>query len=218
MQRWIAGIAFVLCQTLASQAKAEESAGPELGLRTGYAVPSGRVEVGRRLRDTLTFALPVHVDLGYRFRNWFFGGYGQYALGFESRTSASTCPGCTHSWLRIGLQAQYSFLHSADSELWAGLGSGQQWLNTDIDKDRREAFQAAGYEYLVFQLGGAVHIAEGVTLGPFTSVSLGEYVRTLQTCQRDELCPATRQRVEEPTPSAQLHLWFVSGVRATLLP
>jgi hypothetical protein len=103
-------------------------------------------------------------------------------------------------------------------DLWVGLASGQQWLNSDINKDRREASQALGYEYVVTQLGSALSIAEGVTLGPFATLSLGEYVRLLQTCQSDALCPSTRQRVESRAKNAEVHLWFVTGVRATLLP
>jgi len=194
-------------------------AGPELAVRAGYATSFGRIQPGKRIRSEIAGAIPLWVDVGYRFdRRWFVGAYGHYGLGLQAATSESKCPDCQHSWIRAGLQAQYRFIDRGSYNLWVGLGVGREYLNEAIDETEKRAKSITGWEWLNLQAGSELQPTAGLGLGPYLSLGLGSYQHMTQTCLSDFHCPLDERRQETSLSDSGVHGWFNAGVRLVLLP
>jgi hypothetical protein len=193
--------------------------GPELAVRTGYATSFGRIQPGKRIRGEIAGAIPLWIDVGYRFnRRWFAGAYGHYGLAFQAATSESKCPDCQHSWIRVGVQGQYRFVDKGSYNLWLGLGIGREYLNEAIDETEERSSSITGWEWFNLQVGSELQPTEGLGLGPYLSLGLGDYVQQTETCLRDDRCPIDERRVETPLSDSGIHGWFNAGVRLVLLP
>jgi hypothetical protein len=204
----------------------EQNEGPELGVRLGYGVGSGDVGQDSSLEERMAGATVIGFDLGYRLHpRWFVGGYGEYAVGFTSKSAKDECDDCTFTWLHLALSVQYRVLSLPRGDVWLGLGTGHHWLNATLServelgqeqvlRTRSETY--SGPEYVHFQLGATLRPFEGVAFGPYSSVSLGAFDKGVARCQPENLCPFSRQDVDLGNPAT--HLWFSSGVRVVFLP
>lgn len=194
-------------------------AGPELGVRVGYASAFGKIRNGHRIRAEVAGALPLWLDVGYRFnRRWFAGGYAQYGLAFQGASSESRCPDCQYSWIRAGLQAQYRFVERPTYNLWVGLGVGREFLNVAIDDLEQSARSTTGWEFANLQFGSELQPTAGLGVGPYFSFALGAYDEETTTCLDSDLCPIDERRVERGLPETGVHGWVSAGIRLVLLP
>jgi len=191
--------------------------GPELGARAGYATGFGRVEPSKRLQHTVAGAVPLWLDVGFRInRRWLVGGYGHYGLALASATSQTRCPDCQHTWVRYGVQAQYRFYDAGRRNMWLGLGTGREVLNTSIDEYEESSRSIRGWEIINLQLGSEIHVVEGLGIGPYLSFSVDSFGSKLERCRDEHLCPSDERRVQ--TDLSGLHGWVNAGLRVVLLP
>lgn len=188
--------------------------GPELAIRSGLAFGGGRLTEDQRVRDRVIAIVPIWVDLGYRDRRWFVGGYGQFGFGVASATSREDCPGCLHTPMRLGLQVQHVLYRTERMELWSGLGAGFQQLSTTTNNQVSETQSVSGWDYAMLQVGGAWKLTTGITLGPFSAFSIGSFDTLVEDCAR-RVC---RSETETDLNNIGLVTWFTTGIRLTLLP
>lgn len=194
-----------------------DGTGPELAVRTGYGAARGSATRRTSLQERFSGALPIAFDLGYRFHpRWFVGGYGEYALGFSSATSDSGCPDCTFTWLHLSLQVQYRFLLEDSYNLWVGLGTGRHWFNMTLDREAELTQTLSGPELFNLQFGSSFALAEGIALGPYSTLSLGTLTKGVERCGEENLCVFPRRELD--LGSASAHAWFTTGVRLVFLP
>ncbi len=193
--------------------------GPELAARTGYASPIGTLQRGEPLREHVAGAIPFWLDVGYRFaRRWFVGAYGHYGLALRSATADTRCPDCQYTWVRYGAQVQYRPFISGNTNVWVGLGIGQELLNVAIDEERRSASSTRGWELLNAQFGAEWEPTTGLGLGPFLSISVDSFSSRTLTCERDTFCSLAERRVVETLDRGTTHGWFSFGLRVVALP
>jgi hypothetical protein len=200
--------------------------GPELGVRSGYGVGSGRITTDSTIPEVIAGGIPIGFDLGYRFHErWFVGGYGEYLLGFPSSTLGEDCKDCTVSWLHLSLSVQYTVYAEEDRSLWVGLGFGRHWVNEALAEDVRigdEPFRVehprtfSGPEYLHIDGGTTFRPASGIGVGPYLSLSFGSFDEGVERCNEPTLCAFARRDID--VRDSTLHLWFSSGVRVVVLP
>ncbi len=193
---------------------AQQEFGPELAVRTGLSVGSGDLTDELGIRDRVSAIVPLVVDVGYRHDRWFFGAYGQFGFGINSATSDATCPKCLTTPVRLGLQLQYVAWRASEYALWAGLGAGVQQLNTNINDENKDTERVSGWEYAMLQLGSTWAPLAGVTVGPYSSLSFGNYDTLESGCLLRRCGPLSESELSE----TGLGVWFTTGLRVTLLP
>lgn len=192
--------------------------GLELSIRTGYATGRGPLNKDESLSEAVSGAMPLGTDLGYRFDRWLLGGYAQAALAINGATTNANCADCVSTWLRLGLAVEYT-LHKGDGRaFWVGMNSGRQWLNTSVDAERRLSRSSQGWEYLGLSIGSSLQIMKGVTLGPFSTFSVGGFDVAVSKCGAERLCSRAEARVETRLDDLAIHTWFTTGLRISVLP
>src|SRR5450432_597419 len=114
MIRFTALVAGVLVFSAAGSAFAQDGKF-KLGLRLGYAVPSGKVSgdttvagvtvPGVKLSDGISGQVPIWIDAGYMVTpNILVGLYGQY--GFAQTKNCEAGASCSAHDIRFGVQGQ----------------------------------------------------------------------------------------------------------------
>src|SRR5688572_19202938 len=173
----------------------------ELGLRSGYAVPMGKVsDDGSDLAEMISGQVPLWLDLGVRLRGQtFFGAFGQYGFGFVGSDVADVCEDaeqldpsveadCSVRVVRAGVQFQYSFVKpTAKAQPWIGASFSYEWIDwsakisspvesAEIDASRR------GLEIFGFQGGLDIRVSDAFALGPYFVFTTGQYDTASVTC------------------------------------
>jgi hypothetical protein len=176
-------IVAVLAAALCTTARADETSGLSVGLRSSYAIPLGSAADGSALNDLTKGAIPFQLDVGWRFDpHWLAGAYFAWgpALVADAGKRALQASGASdvrgHYQQRLGIQGIYTF--SPDQRLapWAGLGLGYEWTRfaqAKVDGNETE-IGLAGFEASL-QLGGDYRVSRRFVVGPFASVSFGRY-------------------------------------------
>jgi len=214
----IVAVGICLCGELAfAQGGASDRGAVELGLRVGYGLPAGHegetaTDVSNAsVSSDVSGIVPIIVDAGYRFvPNFYLGLSFQYAPGF---VNSDQNPGCSQSGvscsatdLRLGLNAHYHFAPGQSFDPWLGLGIGYEWMLISVDTGLGSADgTVSGFEFANFQLGGDVAVTPDFGLGPFLSVSLGEYSGISTS--------GATTSVDMDITNKSVHEWFLFGVR-----
>lgn len=186
---------------------AEEDVVPDargfaMALRVGWGIPQGEQQNGVDVGDRSLGILPVWLDLGYRVtKHVLVGVYAHYAFAF-----LRDCPAdgsCSASDVRFGLQAQWHFgaRHAVDH--WIGLGAGFEIYDEEVQGITR---RYTGFEFANLQFGEDFSLGNRLGLGPFLSLSLGQFTHVEQTAGKRRLSD------QEIAPKT-LHLWAVIGLR-----
>ena len=186
----------------------------QLGLRLGYAVPSGKIDgdstvlgeshPGTKLSDLVTGQVPIWLDVGYMVTpNVLLGVYGQYGFG-----SLKDCPdgvSCSAHDLRIGVQAQYHFTPFESVDPWLGAGFGYESLALSASGGGRTFVDGSitGWEFLNLQGGVDFQVANAITIGPFLSFSLDQFTSAKSNGNSDDIDPTA------------LHEWITFGAKGT---
>jgi len=137
----------------------------EVGLRSGYAVPLGKVadDAAEDIDSVLAAQVPIWVDLGARFsRRLFFGIQASYGVGILSSDMVTACDSaaaagvdlkidCRGSDVRGGFELLYHSRLKPHVDPWFGGGMGWEWLSVDIaasapGQSASLAFSANGLE------------------------------------------------------------------------
>ena len=186
---------------------AEEDVVPDargfaMALRVGWGIPQGEQQDGVDVGARSLGILPVWLDLGYRVtKHVLVGVYAHYAFAF-----LHSCPdggSCSASDVRFGLQAQWHFgaRHAVDH--WIGLGAGFEIYDEEVQGITR---RYTGFEFANLQFGEDFSLGNRLGLGPFLSLSLGQFTHVEQTS-------GTRLVSDEEIAKKTLHLWAVIGLR-----
>ena len=215
----------ILATVAAPSARAETGSGLSLGLRAGYGVPLGSAGDGSSLNQLTAGAVPIQLDVGYRLdEHWLAGGYFGWGPARIASAAKRTlaAQGATdvggHAVQRLGLQGIYTFLPEARFAPWAGLGLGYEWtryasarLNTATGTADAE-IGMGGFEAIV-QVGGDYRLSRGFTIGPFATLSFGQFrnhVSDVDVKSGTVADPGTTS-----VSSKGIHEWLQLGVRGT---
>lgn len=196
--------------------------GIELGLRTGYSLPLGSVGnaattapagSAQSLDMSTLFSgrLPIWLDAGYRITpNIYVGAFFQYGIVFPASNATTGCGNnqvsCSGHDLQFGVGAHFHFLPDEVFDPWAGLGIGYEsaTLSQSVGTQSGDT-TVSGFQFLNLQLGGDYKAMPNLGIGPFVSLSLGEYSSASVT--------AGAQSVSADIPNKALHEWLTFGVR-----
>ena len=160
--------------------------GVTLGLRVAYAIPFGsyRGTPGSGLGDFISGALPLQVDAGYRFKQFYFGGFFQYAPAFLPSslplTGTLVCSAsevsCTGHFIRLGAEVQYSIRPRTVISPWVGLGFGYEWAHGEASSPTEAAgLTLSGFEFANLQGGVDFPLGKGFRLGPYAMLTIAQY-------------------------------------------
>lgn len=180
----------------------------ELGARLGYSLPAGSTAENQSLSDGFSGQLPVQIDVGYRINPHFYvGAYGQLGYAFPKSDCASGAS-CSGLDTRVGISAQYHILPEAKFDPWVGVGTGYEWLTAKVSQGDASASETAhGFEFVNLQLGGDYRVSNQFAIGPFASLSLGQFSKqSLSLNGRD-----TSGDIDKTA----LHEWITLGVKGT---
>ncbi|HSN92475.1 MAG TPA: hypothetical protein VLS93_14685 [Anaeromyxobacteraceae bacterium] len=191
-------------------APAAASAQLQLGVRFGLALPSGDLEAEAPVGDLVDRALPVGLEVGWRFFDHLTVGiHGQYAFGTVDAALQRDCDlfgsTCSVSAIRAGIHARWALRPDAGIDPWFGLGMGYEWLRNTVKNGPLEATLAyRGFEWARAEVGLDVHLGR-FAVGPWLSFGMGLFThRTLDL-------PDTS--VTEKVANDAAHGWFEGGVR-----
>lgn len=207
--------------------------GPQLGARVAYAAGTGVVYSGLNVSDASSGALPIIVDLGWRFLPALYvGAYGQWGHVFTKNNDIS-CPtgfDCAAQDWRFGVEGDLHFLPRSRLDPYFGVGTGYEILSTSIHGTAPVPTAAgavqgnvatnvtdSGYEFFNLSLGFDVRIDSVVGLGPFISGSLGRYALHDGT-QTVTVGPATVQSGSVAPVDHAMHELYFAGLRGTFNP
>src|SRR5512142_1242849 len=148
------------------------------GIRGGWALPSGEIAPGERLKDLADSKLPLWLEVGYRF-----GGHVRAQLYFElaPMTLASPCPSgaaCSAFDVRSGVSLH---LHPAPRswlDPWFGFGAGIEYLQatTPIAGGGVAAWELSWYGLeLPVEAGLDLAVSDVFTVGPYAAVSFAQF-------------------------------------------
>jgi outer membrane protein W len=205
---WLAGL-LVLCATGTAFAQDGKI---KLGLRLGYALPTGKVGDisqngatldGGKLSDDISGQIPIWIDAGYMvLPSLMVGLYGQY--GFVGTKNCPSGASCSAHDLRIGIQGQYHFMPEQSTDPWLGLGFGYESLGLS-ETVGGQSFDASinGWELLNLQGGVDFQVIPAFTVGPFLSFSLDQFSSEKSGSQSLDFT------------TKHIHEWILIGAKGT---
>jgi len=168
-------VSLVLAATLAPSAA---NAGLVLGGRLGVAFPGGDVVKDSKLADSVDWAVPFQLDLGYRIgQQLTLGGYLRVAPGKLDSAVKDSCDlnGQSCSSWDIGLGAQVDFrFRQANAGPWLGAFAGYERLRSDTTEGPDTlSLSLSGWE---IGAQGGIDFTWGVlALGPYGAIGAGQF-------------------------------------------
>jgi len=193
--------------------------GFQMALRTGAAVPFGKVLQDLDLSDYSSVQVPFLVDIGGKpIPELFIAGYIGFAVGRPSGSTEDFCErrdaACAGFGWRVGAEVQYHFIPGGQINPWVGYGFGWEAFalgitrndaDDEFDEDDYFATAVAGYEFAHLMGGADFRLNRIVGLGPFVDVSFGRYVDVDTSKELDDADRAT-------------HGWATFGIRVVFVP
>jgi hypothetical protein len=195
----------LLVALLVAAAPGAASAGPTVGLRLGWEAASGEASKGTPMSDVVKAAIPLQLDLGWRFGAFSLAAYYGFGFGRISSASADACDAaqadCSAWTMRTGIQAEWAFLDV--SKVWApwvGGGIGYEWAYDKVSSPTKSARQTlSGWQLLSLEGGADARVTAKLWLGPYVSAHYGQY----------------SSLDGYGIPNKAFHRWYGLGVRAT---
>jgi hypothetical protein len=188
-----------------------DPSGFELGLRVGYSRPMGGIAQDAPLSDIVSSRFPLWFDVGFRIGpHWYVGAFLQY--GFVSMPS-SYCGKCSAHDIAGGAGAMVHLTPHALIDPWLGIGAGYESVS-GTEHTFGNNFSFSGFQLFNLQ-GGVDYTLEHLALGPFVSLSVGQYSTSTITVFPD---PALGGNGSVSTTVGDikgqvLHEWLTIGVR-----
>ena len=129
----------------------------------------------------------------------------------QQRTEPNWCDRagvtCSVSDIRLGIDAHFHLNPGASFDPWLGVGAGYEWLALSVSNGGQNgSLTTSGFEYLNVQLGGDIGVARDLAVGPFVSLSAGEY--------RSETMNGVTGTIAQDITDQSFHEWLLFGVRA----
>jgi outer membrane protein W len=219
----VSGLFLIGTTALAQEAAPAAATAPsrgaiEIGLRLGVGFPLGHEgeTAGEtsddKLSSDLKAIIPIAIDAGYRINpNVYVGVLFQYGFGIVATDNNPTCASgsgvsCSGSDLRLGVDLHFHFAPGQSFDPWLGVGAGYEWLSLDATAGGVDAgATATGFEFGNVQLGGDIPVAPNFAIGPFVSLSFGEY--------GDVSFSQGGASMDMTITSKSFHEWLEFGVR-----
>jgi hypothetical protein len=156
--------------------------GVSIGLSVGYGLPMGNVSGSQPMSDLFGGALPLQVDVGWRFTpSLYAGAFFQYSIGFVSskQTAACTVNGwtsCTGGDMQFGANFVYTFLPYAAFAPYVGLGLGWEIATLSYSGGNQSISESvSGFQFARILVGGDFRVGSAFRVGPFVNFSLGQF-------------------------------------------
>lgn len=185
--------------------------GFQLGIRTGVALPAGKLSENTAMAALASAQIPLFLDIGAKVSRYvFLGGYGSFALGGVSdRWDRNTCRGhdCASRSAHLGAQIQIHFGSFERVNPWIGYGIGYEWLWTSGAPETT----VHGPEYGRFMAGFDFRLSHDWGLGPFVDATIGRYTRVTADDNNG------RSKTSDIDDTA-VHSWVTVGLRLVLFP
>jgi hypothetical protein len=193
--------------TLAPAAVA--SAGVEVGVRTGIAVPAGGVGGTPRLDlgDLFSAGVPLWGELAYRLDDYVsLGAFGSYSVLFAKNCPSATS--CSGHDVRAGVDLQLHPIGAAVIEPWVAVGFGYEWLTYSESSGGLSAdLGVRGFEFASVEVGVDFAVATRIRVGPFATLALGQY---------EHVDVSGSVNASSSIANQTLHEWVMLGIRAML--
>jgi hypothetical protein len=177
--------------------------GFDLGLRLAYALPMGSLSEGVDLGDAVSGVIPLQVDALYRINGRYaVGAYAGYGFAFIKDAACGNDASCSGSVLRLGVEGIVRFAVAGSFIPWVGAGLGYESLKVKASMGATSTTtNTSGFELLNLQGGGELVTAPDFAVGPFVSLSIGQY--------RSISLNGTGVDI----PNKGIHEWFQIGIR-----
>jgi hypothetical protein len=152
-------------------------AGISVGLRAGYAIPMGDAEKNSKMSDFAKGAIPFQLDALYRVTpNLGVGLYASYAIVSPNKDNMPSGIDVSASWMKYGVQLQYSISPGESMSPWVGYGIGLESVKlTASASGISTSFTTSGLEFAHVMAGLDFKAGDALRVGPFVDVSLGQY-------------------------------------------
>lgn len=211
---------------LAAESAPPASSGFQLGLRTGYAIPLGKVDEEpvapgepdiTAMSNTFGGQVPFIVDIGGKLSpSIFLGGFLGLGIGGAGGNLKTLCDGsglsCSTATFRIGAEIFYGFIPDGSVNPWLGYGIGIESSGVGISGNGRSGTVAlSGFEFAHLMGGADFRVSPIFGIGPFVDFSLGQYTRVTEDF-------GTGGRIEGSIANTTMHEWLTLGVRGVFWP
>jgi hypothetical protein len=194
--------------------------GFQLALRTGVAVPFGRVDSGAKISDSFTPQASIVGDLGIKVASdIFLGAYIGVSVGGVGDTVKQGCDAvgvdCTAVGVRFGIQAHYHFNPDGKWNPWIGYGVGLELVTASGSKNNAKLDAGlVGVEFAHFMAGAEYRVGRVIGIGPFADFAVGQYGSASVETVQNGVSRKTSGELSDPS----LHEWLTLGLKVTLFP
>ena len=202
--------------------------GWELGARLGYGLAAGNTGAppngtDANLGDYVSGQIPLWLDAGYRLTGDFYlGAYFQYGIGIVNDDRQDGCRNanvdCSASDKRFGVMGRYQLPLVWPMSPWVGLGVGYEWGSFSFNQAvlGMSNFDSSwtGFEFANVQAGADYQIGQKVAVGPFISVSFGQFRHNETTT----MTGMTSNTVDVDLAKKSIHEWIMFGARISFMP
>ena len=220
-------------ETIPQPSSVMANRGPQFGARIGYAFGTGIVYSGFSVNDGSHGAMPLILDLGWRFLPELYAGlYGQYAPVFTRTNDVECFAGftCTTQDWRFGIEGDFHPIPRSRLDPYVGLGFGYEILHTKVSGPQVVPTPAGfvpgtvdvsaidrGWEFGTLIVGFDGRIDPALGIGLFASASLNKY--NIHTGTETILVDGTPVS-SSPLPDVNhgFHEIYMVGVRGTINP
>jgi len=249
--RGISLAAALLAALLAAGARADvgdaepEPVSPPIGLtlgaRAGLALAVGSAQKDLSMSSAVWGALPVVLELGYRFTDrisagiYFQAGYAggsvklceglrtQLILSTSTRYTPSAACSVTGGYaLRVGLEGLYRLpLPGRTLVPWLGLSVGAEYVSTSVQVKEfgqisNGTYKWDGPEYLGLQGGVEWPLSPGLAVGPYAALTLSRYTsQSLAVSGNGAGVVSGANGRSLPSDERTVHSWLMAGVKGT---
>ncbi|NTX55052.1 outer membrane beta-barrel protein [Myxococcus sp. CA039A] len=219
------------------ESAADDSGGGKgfaLGLSLGYGAPYGELgsvqaddDDTNKVSDLVTGVIPIQLEAGYFFNpNVYLGATFQYGIASFNDENANcedqgaVSVSCSASQLRLGVNVAYHFNVTPKIDPWVSVGVGYEFLNTAVKGEQSgESITAKasvkGFEFVAAQVGLDYRISPKFSVGPFATVTAGQYSSTSLSIDSSVEIPGSDELDEtEDLETKKIHGFIYGGVRA----
>lgn len=154
-----------------------KGSGISVGLRVGYALPMGDGAKDSKMSDQVKGAIPFQLDALYRISpNLGAGLYFSYAIVSVNKDKMPSGVDVSASWMKYGLQLQYSISPAESMNPWVGFGLGLESVKTSASAGGMSFDSTiSGLEFAHLMAGLDFKAGDAMRVGPFVDFSLGQY-------------------------------------------
>jgi hypothetical protein len=154
-----------------------------LGIRAGYAIPSGDLQKDSKLSDQLKSMIPVQIDAMVRvtprtsvglYGTW---GFDQVATALKDNSALLVGPGASYraTSYRVGLQATHALMDGPIVP-WVGLGSGIEIGTFKVENGPATIKgNTRGWEWVNLQVGGDYTVSPKFVAGLYAQWAIGQF-------------------------------------------